>query len=264
MKRLIGFSVLIGSLILSGCLDTVEETTFNEDGSGVYSSTADMSKVFTMLGALGGGGSNDKLKDIEKIAIDTIMMMKDMQDSTVKLTSEEKKLIEKGTVRVIMNYKEEKFTTTYSVPFSKPADILALNTLIKSSKGDVFQEQMKMALPNADKGSDDDMPMMGDGEGEPDLNGYFDITYEKSKLKKKINKEKYANVKDDKNLQTMMEMGQMGMPVNFKTVINLPRPVKKAEGKGVTVSENKKTITIEGTLDDFMEDPSKFEYEIEY
>jgi hypothetical protein len=123
---------------------------------------------------------------------------------------------------------------------------------------------MKMALPGGDKKDDEDIPMMGESEGEPDLNNYFDLTYEKSKLKKKINKEKYASVKNDKNIESMMEMSQMGMPVNIKTVINLLRPAKKAEGKGITLSADKKTITIEGSLDDFMEDPSKFEYEIEY
>ena len=59
-------------------------------------------------------------------------------------------------------------------------------------------------------------------------------------------------------------MGQMGMPISFKTIINLPKPAKKAEGKGVKLSDDKKKITIEGTLDDFFEDPSQFEYEIEY
>ena len=47
-------------------------------------------------------------------------------------------------------------------------------------------------------------------------------------------------------------------------MINLPGPAKKAEDKGITLSDDKKKITIEGTLDDFMEDASTFEYEIEY
>ena len=50
----------------------------------------------------------------------------------------------------------------------------------------------------------------------------------------------------------------------MKTVINLPKPAKKAEGKGVKLSEDKKKILMEGTLDDFFEDGSYFEYNIEY
>jgi hypothetical protein len=64
MKKMIGLLVFIVSLVLSGCLDTVEETTFNEDGSGVYTSTADMSKIFGLLGAMGGGGDDEKIKKI--------------------------------------------------------------------------------------------------------------------------------------------------------------------------------------------------------
>jgi hypothetical protein len=189
-----------------------------------------------------------------------------MRDSSIKLTSEECKLIEKGTARLIMNYKQEKFSASFSIPFSKPADIVAINKILKSATGTAFSNGLKKALPGGEKGNDQDMPLMGDGDGggKPDLSDYFDFTYEKSKLKKKVNKSEYAKVKDDKDLQTLMEMGQMGMPVNFKTVINLPKPAKKAEGKGVKLSDDKKTIIIQGTLDDFMEDPSKFEYEIEY
>lgn len=264
MKRLLGLSAIIGLFILSGCLDTVEETTFNDDGSGIYVTTADMSKMFAMLGAM--GTDNDKMKDIEKLDYDTTMALIDMKDSSINLTAEERKLIEKGTARLIMNYKKEKFSASFSIPFSKPADIAAINKLLKSATGTAFSKGLKKAVPGGEKGDDEDMPLMGDGDGggKPDLSDYFDFTYEKSKLKKKVNKAKYAKVKDDKDLQSLMEMGQMGMPVSFKTVINLPKPAKKAEGKGVKLSDDKKTITIEGTLDDFMEDASKFEYEIEY
>jgi len=65
-------------------------------------------------------------------------------------------------------------------------------------------------------------------------------------------------------LKSMQEMAQMGMSVNMKTVINLPKPAKKAEGKGVKLSEDRKKITMEGTLDDFFEDGSYFEYNIEF
>jgi hypothetical protein len=96
------------------------------------------------------------------------------------------------------------------------------------------------------------------------LDQYYTSVYEKGKFTRKLNKEKYATVSDDKMLKSMQEMAQMGMTVNMKTVINLPKPAKKAEGKGVKLSQDKKKITMEGTLDDFFEDGSYFEYNIEY
>ena len=268
MRKLIGLTAFVSLFLLCGCLDTIEETTLNEDGTGVYTNTADMSKIFAVINGMGGamGSDNEKLKDLEKIAVDTVMLLKDIQDSSSKLTAAEKKLIEKGTARLIMNYKQEKFTATYSIPFSKPADIIGINDLLKSSRGDIFEKQMKNALPGSGIGNDkdEDMAMMGSGGGQPDINNYFDFTYERSKLKKKVNKERYANAKDDKDLQSLQEMGGMGMPVNFKTIINLPKPAKKAEGKGVKLSDDRKKITIEGTIEDFLEDASQFEYEIEF
>ena len=59
-------------------------------------------------------------------------------------------------------------------------------------------------------------------------------------------------------------MAQLGMAINMKTIINLPKPAKKAEGKSLKLSDDKKKITMEGTLDDFFEDASYFEYDIEF
>lgn len=259
MKTLIGLFTIIGVFILSGCFDIVEETTIKEDGSGVYTSTTDMSKMLSIIGAMG----EDKTKDLGKLNIDSTMQLADMKDSTLQLTAEEKKLIEKGTARLMMNVKEEKLIIAFNIPFSKPADILAIDQLL-SNKGNLFQKQMGDLLPGNTGGTEEMEVMAGDDGGQPDLDNYFDMTFEKSKLKKKLNKERYANVEEDKSLKSLMEMGQMGMPVSFKTIINLPKPAKKAEGKGLSISDDKKKVTIEGTLDDFMEDASKFEYEIEF
>ena len=56
----------------------------------------------------------------------------------------------------------------------------------------------------------------------------------------------------------------MGLSMKANYVINLPRPAKTVEGKGIKLSEDKKTITISSDLDDFFDDPSKLEYKIEY
>ena len=49
-----------------------------------------------------------------------------------------------------------------------------------------------------------------------------------------------------------------------KKAAKAAKPAKKAEGKGVKLSSDRKKVTIEGSLDDFFEDASYFEYEIEY
>ena len=65
-------------------------------------------------------------------------------------------------------------------------------------------------------------------------------------------------------MKSLQQMSSMGSPITANYVINLPRPAKKAEGKALKLSEDKKKVTISVTSDDFFETPSKFEYRIEY
>ena len=102
------------------------------------------------------------------------------------------------------------------------------------------------------------------GDMGANVDEYYESVFQKGKITRKLNKEKYANVEDDKSLKSLQEMAQLGMAINMKTIINLPKPAKKAEGKGLKLSDDKKKITMEGTLDDFFEDASYFEYDIEF
>ena len=266
MKRLIGLIACIGLFILSGCFDTVDETTINDDGSGTVYNSVDMSKMISALAAMGG---EEKMKGAEKIKGDTIVYLKDIKDSLGKLTDAEKKLLEKGKAHIVLNMKEERFSISFTVPFAKASDITPINEALGKASGKIMQRLVEKIMPEEekakmkDKDDDEDMPM-GNEDGTPSISSYFQTTYEKNKMIKKVNKEVFAKLQDDESLKQVKEMSQMGMAMNLKTVINLPRPAKKAVGKGVTLSDDKKKVTIEGTLDDFFEDPSKFEYEIEY
>ena len=62
----------------------------------------------------------------------------------------------------------------------------------------------------------------------------------------------------------MREAGTMGLEIKSNYIINLPRPAKSAEGKGVKLSDDKKKVTINVTLDDFFDNPSLLEYVIKY
>ena len=70
-------------------------------------------------------------------------------------------------------------------------------------------------------------------------------------------------VGDDEGMKAMKEMSTMGVG-NSKLILYLPSPVKKAEGKSVTVSEDKKTVTIMSSMEDFFDDGKSLEFRIEY
>ena len=269
MKKNFGICALATLLIFTGCFDTVQESTINDNGSGVYVSTTDMGKLLGMLKAF--MGEKQEMKDLEKMVKDTTINLKNIKDSLKNLTDAEKKLMDKGTLRILMNMPDEKFSLNFSFPFTQPADLATINSILKKTKQDVMADQLKKFKPGEldgdTKGKDEENPLLGglDNEGKSnEVDDYYNYKYEKGKISKKLNKEMHAKVQDDKSLTTMKEMSQMGMSSTMKTIINLPKPAKKADGKGVKLSADRKKITIEGTLDDFFEDASYFEYEIEY
>ncbi|MBL7923150.1 MAG: hypothetical protein JNL88_03030, partial [Bacteroidia bacterium] len=67
MKNIrISFLALI-LLFFSSCFDTIEEFTINEDGSGEFSVTMDMFKMFEMISSMGGEDKLKKDKDYETV-----------------------------------------------------------------------------------------------------------------------------------------------------------------------------------------------------
>ena len=220
------------------------------------------------------GGGNDEMKDFEKLKTDTVVYLKDIKDSLKNLNDAEKKIAATGTLKIQVDAKEDKLNFTFTFPFSNTSEIAPIQNVLKKAKEDVIENIMaKLTGEEGNKKGDNEdvracltweKTMSKKKEMGANLDQYYTTVYEKGKFSRKLNKEKYANVRDDKTLKSMQEMAQMGMSVNMKTVINLPKPAKKAEGKGVKLSDDKKKITIEGTLDDFFEDGSYFEYNIEY
>ena len=270
MKKISGLFIIVALLALSGCFDTVQEATINDDGSGLYVSTMDMGKLLGMIKMV--AGEKAEMKDLDKMKKDTTIYLKDIKDSIKNLTDAEKKLMDKGTLKVIMNMPDEIFSMAFSFPYSQPADLATISNLLKKTRQNVMSDQMDKFMGGDTTGTDkknamDDNPLLGDlgsDSSNTEVGDYYKYKYEKGKISKKLNKEMYANVENDKSLTSLKEMSQMGLSTTMKTIINLPRPAKKAEGKGVKLSNDRKKVTIEGSLDDFFEDAAYFEYEIEY
>jgi len=267
MKKISWIPGFVLLLVISGCFDTVDEVTIAENGSGMYVNSLDMGKILGLAKTMGSG--KDEMKDIDKLKMDSVVNLKDIKDSLKKLNDAEKKIVATGTLKIQIDANEEKLNFTFSFPFSKADEIVPIQNVLKKTKQDIIDDIMEkmMGKNGADK---NDAMFDIEASGEEDnsmgqtVDEYYSNVYEKGKLSRKLNKEKYAHVGDDKSLKSLQEMAQMGMAINMKTVINLPKPAKKTVGKGLKLSEDKKKITMEGTLDDFFEDASYFEYEIEY
>ena len=250
MKKLLFVFFASCVILLTSCLETTQEITITNDGNGTYVNTNDMGKILSLAKNM-GAASNDKMP---KEAIDTILSFTAAADSMANLSPEEKELLKKGALHIIMNLEDEKFLTAMSFPFTSMDEIKKFNSL----SGKMMMQTMKTQMPAK-------MPMGMDVMPEPSsIDDYYSLEFSKGEIKKKLNKEKYADVDKDEFLNGMKQAGAMGIPVTSTFIINLPRPAEKAEGKNVKLSEDKMKVTVLTTLDDFYDNPEALEFKIKY
>jgi hypothetical protein len=266
MKKISWIAGLIVLIIFSGCFDTLEEVTINENGSGSFVNSLDMGKILSLAKTMGSG--KDEMKDFDKLKMDTIIYLKDVKDSLKNLNTAEKNIAATGALKILVDATDDKMNFTFTFPFSKTSEIAGIQNILKKAKQDIIDDIMQKVM-GGEGGKNEALLGNEDGDESKENMGasideYYTSVYEKGKFTRKLNKEKYSNVEDDKSLKSLQEMAQLGMAINMKTIINLPKPAKKAEGKSLKLSDDKKKITMEGTLDDFFEDASYFEYDIEF
>ena len=253
MKKLFGLLLVGVTLAMTSC-ETTREISFNADGSGTMVTTTDMSGLIALAKMSGQGNNMEK----DDKSIDTTINLDKMIDSLPDLSAEERDLARKGKMGLNIDMGEEKLVTKLHFPFSDAKEISKLNEL--SAK--VMQQTMKKQMEGSAGG--EAPPIPADEMPKGSMDEYFTTTYSKAVIEKKLIAEKYDSVGNDKGMQAMKEMANEGMPMNTTLIFNLPRPAKKAEGKNVKLSEDKKKVTILSSVDDFFDDVKKLEFRIEY
>lgn len=248
MTKLSILLAAVGLFLLSSC-ETTREITLNENGGGTFVTTTDMSGMIAIA------KMNDKdNKMAEEKALDTTLMLDKLADSIPDLSAQDKDLLRTGKLDVQIDMANEKFLTRLHFDFANTGQLTQLARLSQK----VTQEAMKKQMGGENAGLPDE------GMPQTDIEDYFTTTYSKGVIEKKLNAEKYAGVANDQGMEAMKQVSAQGMSMGTTYVFNLPRPAKKAEGKGVKLSEDKKKVTINTSTEDFFDDPSKFEFRIEY
>jgi hypothetical protein len=242
-----------GTLLLAGCFETKQEITLKDDGSGVFNNTNDMSALIGMAKQMGGKEQLDKMGESK---MDTVISLSLMADSLKDISAEDREMVKKGSLKLDMDMSTDKFITVLSLPFTNPEQIGRLNQFAENMVQKIMMEQM--AGDKKPEGMGDAVPSLGS------ISNYYVTTYSKGLIEKKLLKEKYAGVESDESMQGLKEVSSMGMPMNNTTIINLPRAAKKAEGKNIKLSDDKKTVTITASTEEFFDDASKLEFRIEY
>ena len=243
--------ILSCSILLAGCFETTQEITINKDGSGIFVNITDLSKIVGLLKQMGG----DSAQSIPNT--DTTISLAGIADSIPGLSLQQKKLIGQGTMRLTVNMPDEKLLIKLNLPFKKVSDIQTLKDVMPE-----ISEATLKKLPHTDE-----MPA-GGGESDSSklksFDNFYDMTFTDKLITKTLNKTKYDAGKNSDYMKSIQQMSDMGSPMTANYIINLPRPAKKVEGKAVKLSDDKKKVTLTVTSDDFFNDPTKFEYRIEY
>lgn len=249
MKKLLGFFLAGGIIALTSC-ETTREITLNDNGSGKMVTTTDMS---SLVGIAKMSGNETKGMDQ---AIDTTIALDKMVDSIPELTTGEKALVKKGMLGLKIDMGDEKMITRLEFPFENTAQIKTLDA--------VSDKVMTQAMKSRSDGKDDGNPFADGQMPKASLDDYYAMTYGSGLIERKHIPEKYAKIGEDEGMQALKEVTEQGMPMTTTLIYNLPRPAKKAEGRNVKLSEDKKKVTITSSTDDFFDDVTKLEFRVEY
>lgn len=264
MKKILIAFLIPFTLILSGCLDTYNDITINDDGSGVMITKIDMSAMMSMMASM--GGSDEEIKQ------DTSFLLSSLITDSENMTDAEKALFKNAKMGMKMDTDEGAFFIDISIPFSKMEDLNKINEIMK--REDFLGNSLNKLKDdgNEEEETEEDqagLEMLGMSAGGknpmPDLSNFMKTTYEHNKIASEIKAGMDSVLAADETFSKMREAMEQGLPpIRFIYTYNLPRPASKAEGKAVVLSDDKKKVTIENTLEDLFSDPSKFAYSIEF
>lgn len=256
-------AILLVSIITS-CTIT-EKMILNEKGSGKFSYEIDGSQMMSMMGgAMKSESNNDAKKGkSKKKDIDSTFTFKQLfaskKDSIAKLSPEEQekiKKMERFSVHMVMN--EEKGIMNYSM-FTDFNSIAELQDVMSPV------ESMKSLAP----GGKDKMKAVDSGlpENDSSMKFFYDgKTFKKIVAKKESKKEEAKDTaQDDSEADKIKQSLQMIYgESNFKVVYQFPKAVKSVSIPNALFSEDRKTVTIEYPLKDYMENPDKLNFEVEF
>jgi hypothetical protein len=254
MKKII-YALIISCIILSGC-ETTQEITVNKAGGGTLTNTTDMSSAMAMVKQFGAQQTSGS----DKLNLDTSLALASFADSIAELKPEEKELIKKGSWSIKVNTDDEKFTSVLKYPFEKAEQVNTINNALITVIEEKIMNQVAKSGATLPPGMDE-KPKPGE---QSSIDDYFELKISDGVVEKKLKKEKYADIENDRSIMGLKNFSGMGATITNNYIINLPAPAKKVEGKLVKLSGDKKKVTLTATSDDFFDDPSKFEYRIEY
>lgn len=247
LYKLLSFSFLFATL--ASCTFT-ENIYVSDNGTGKFSLDMDGSALMAMAGNQIGDqlGANNK-KNMDS-TFTFKQLLADKGESISKLSPEvqsEIKKLEDLVVNIKVNEEKKEFLMTFSEDFKKVND---LHDILQSVN----------TLQKLVGGADASTPFVG-GLGNNNSKVSFNYDGKKFTRKATVDKQKQAEkVKD-----TTAEMSKMVFASStYVLKYHFPKRIKKVSNPTALFSEDRKTITIQYPFTDYMENPDKLNFDVEF
>lgn len=252
MKKLLSIFILMTAFCFIGCMDTREEVTINEDGSGVFKNSVDMSGMFEMMQMTAMMDTSSKDGEFKKMIerdIDSTLYLNTYADTAKNLSDEERKLMREGSMHLTISQSEKEFKVVFTYPFKKLEDIEKILELQKNEKG--FN-------PFGNNSEESEMSDVAAN------NDYTEMHFKKGLIERKVNQKKIDELKNNNELKNANGLDEMFSQITFSTAIRLPANVKNAQGENLTVSDDKRTVIVKYTMLDVMNNQDALNFRVEY
>jgi hypothetical protein len=247
LYKLLSFSFLLATL--TSCTFT-ENIYVNDNGTGKFSVDLDGSSLMEMAGdQMTSQMGADAKKDIDS-TFTFKQLLAEKKDSIAKLSPEAQKEIKKlenFVVNTKMSAEKKQFLMTISTDFKSVSE---LQDILQSAG----------ALQKLEGGSNPATPFAG---GFGNNNSKLSYTYDGKKFSRKavIDKQKLA----EKAKDTAADMSKMVFASSQYIIkYHFPKRIKKVSNPNALFSEDRKSITIQYPFTDYMENPDKLNFDVEF
>jgi hypothetical protein len=244
--KLLSFSFLLATF--TSCTFT-ENITINDNGTGKFSVDMDGSALMAMAGdQIGSQMGADAKKNIDS-TFTFKQLFEEKKDSIAKLSPESQKELKKL----------ENFVVNTKMSAEKNEFLMSLSTDFKNVNEMQDILQTLSTFQKLEQGSGAATPF-GNGFGN---NSKLNYTYDGKKFSRKavIDQQKLA----EKAKDTAADMSKMMFASsNYIVKYHFPKKIKKVSNPNALFSEDRKTITIQYPFTDYMENPDKLNFEVEF
>lgn len=262
MKKINLLLLSLTLLTFSSCFDITEEFTLNADGSGEYSMTMDMYRMIEMMSSIAGEKSLKGNKDYDQV-MDSSFSFKSMIDTAQSLTEEQRRLFRDAGFRMRMHLREKQSYMRFRFPYSNPEDLTKLYADAPVAMDVVGSKKTEVNDAAALKpGRSTVMPQNGAARDITRSNSYYTIRHSRNFFEKRIDTTAFKAYLEKDSM--MLQMAPMMEEAKMVTVIHLPRPAARVEGKSASLSKDRKTLTLSCTFGEYFLHPELLDVKVDY